>query len=164
MVDSVFMASARIFDLADADENALLLRKARDGGHVDVEQVSGTIGVNSKVYIGHYTRNETAYIGFSDKEDLTGRVFNTMPMINEATLSYSGFFHLLIKPVEIVSELGCSVALGNSSARFSIEVFINSTVAHTYGITERQRMLLKLNPLLRPVDMRENEDAGSVTR
>ena len=166
MVDSIFMATARLVDIADADENSLLLRKADSSSKLQAEQVSGTLKVNSKIYSRRYTSNTDAYIGFSDKEDLVGKIFNTMPLVNEATLSYSGFFHLFIKPVEIVQDLGGAIVMNDSRAlKFSIEIFINSTVAHWYGIAERQKMLLKLNPLLRPADMqRQNGEGNGVMR
>ncbi len=159
MVESVLMASARIFDIADADENSLLLRKTGESGQFKAEQVTGILEVNSRVYSGHYTQSTGAYIGFSDREDLTGKVFNTMPLVDEATMGYSGFFHLFIKPIGIFNDLeGAALHMENGASRFLAEIFINSTVAYQFGISERQRMLLRLNPLLRPAETRDDRD------
>ncbi len=163
MADSVFTASARIVDIEGAESKRILfyisaLRTEPISSAIRAEQVTGNVEVNSKIYAGHYTHDVEAYIGFSDKADLAGKVFNAMPLLDVARLSYKTDFILLVKPAELVYEMGGAIARRDTGFNFPPNIFINNAIASRHSITEGQRILMKFNPLLKPAQAPEGTD------
>ena len=150
MAKSMLFANSRIIHKPYSGKEEYLIRLG-ESGKPEIEQISGVIDTKSVVH-SNYSIRGSAYIGYALEPKLVGNVFNTMPLVNTAFLRYRYAFSMMVKNAELLRMAGDEPPVGNNRTPYTNEIFIDEIVATTFRIREGQMLLLKTDPLFKPVN------------